>query len=69
MADVFLSYERSSQAVAELAARLLTASGLTVWWDGLISPGVDYEAAIDAELEAALAVVVFWTPAARASDW
>ena len=69
MADVFLSYERSAQPTVELVARLLSAGGLTVWWDGLINPGVDYEAAIDAELEASLAVVVFWTAAARNSDW
>jgi len=69
MADVFISYARSDKArVAPLVA-VIEAKGLTVWWDPGINPGQEFDQLIAAELKAAAAVVVIWTPRSVASRW
>ena len=69
MADVFVSYSRTDKArVAPLVAAL-EAQGLSVWWDPEITPGDEFDALIGAELEAARAVVVVWSPASVDSRW
>src|SRR5574340_1787068 len=69
MADVFVSYARSDKArVAPLVAALET-KGWSVWWDPEISPGQEFDNRIDAELVAAKAVLVVWTPTSVISRW
>lgn len=69
MADVFLSYKRSdADAVSEIA-RQLKSLGLTVWFDASLSAGSTFNEEIDREARAANAVVVCWSPDARASRW
>jgi adenylate cyclase len=69
MADVFISYARADKArVAPLVAAI-EAKGWTVWWDPEISPGREFDDAIDLELQAAKAVLVVWTPTSVASRW
>jgi len=69
MADVFVSYARSDKArVAPLVAAIV-AKGWTVWWDPEITPGQEFDDMIDAEIEAAKAVMVVWTPTSVASRW
>ena len=69
MADIFVSYSRTDKArVAPLIAAL-EAQGWSVWWDPEITPGEEFDAMIGAELEAARAVVVVWTPASVDSRW
>lgn len=69
MADVFVSYARSDKArVAPLVAAI-TARGWTVWWDPEITPGQEFDDMIDAEIAAAKAVMVVWTPTSVASRW
>jgi adenylate cyclase len=69
MADVFVSYARADKArVAPLVAAI-EAKGWSVWWDPDISPGQEFDDQIDAEIEAAKAVVVIWTPTSVASRW
>ena len=69
MADVFVSYARSDKArVAPLVAAIV-AKGWTVWWDPEITPGQEFDDQIDAEIEAAKAVMVVWTPTSVASRW
>ena len=69
MADIFVSYSRTDKArVAPLIAAL-EARGWSVWWDPEITPGDEFDAMIGAELEAARAVVVVWTPASVDSRW
>jgi adenylate cyclase len=69
MADVFVSYARSDKArVAPLVDAIL-AKGWTVWWDPEITPGQEFDDRIDAEIDAAKAVVVVWTPTSVASRW
>jgi adenylate cyclase len=67
MADVFVSYARADKArVAPLVAAI-EAKGWSVWWDPDISPGQEFDDQIEAEIEAASAVLVVWTPTSVAS--
>jgi adenylate cyclase len=69
MADVFVSYSRSDKArVAPLVAAI-QAKGWSVWWDPAIDAGQQFDDQIDAELQAAGAVLVVWTPTSVASRW
>jgi adenylate cyclase len=69
MADIFVSYSRTDKArVAPLVAAL-EAQGWSVWWDPEITPGDEFDALIGAELEAAHAVVVVWSPVSVDSRW
>ena len=69
MADVFISYARSDKArVAPLVAAI-EASGWTVWWDPVITPGQEFDRQIAAELKMAAAVLVVWTPNSVESRW
>src|SRR5579875_566569 len=69
MADVFVSYARADKArVAPLVAAI-EAKGWSVWWDPEISPGREFDDAIDTELVAAKAVLVVWTPVSVESRW
>ena len=69
MADVFISYSRSDkERVAPLVAAI-KAKGWSVWWDPAIDAGQQFDDQIDAELQAAAAVVVVWTPTSVASRW
>ncbi|HNP34263.1 MAG TPA: TIR domain-containing protein [Woeseiaceae bacterium] len=69
MADVFVSYARNDRArVAPLVAAIV-ARGWTVWWDPEITPGQEFDDQIDAEIDAAKAMMVVWTPTSVASRW
>jgi len=69
MADVFVSYARSDKArVAPLVAAI-EAKGWSVWWDPGIDPGQEFDRQIAAELTAAAAVLVVWTPSSVESRW
>ncbi|HQR49158.1 MAG TPA: TIR domain-containing protein [Steroidobacteraceae bacterium] len=69
MADVFISYARSDKArVAPLVAAIVSR-GWTVWWDPEITPGQEFDDMIDAEIAAAKAVMVVWTPTSVTSRW
>lgn len=69
MADVFVSYARGDKArVAPLVAAI-AAKGWSVWWDPEITPGQEFDDQIEAEIDAAGAVLVVWTPDSVASRW
>jgi len=69
MADIFVSYARSDKArVAPLVAAI-KAKGWSVWWDPSIAAGQQFDDQIEAELLAASAVLVVWTPASVLSRW
>jgi adenylate cyclase len=69
MADVFVSYSRSDKArVAPLVAAI-KARGWSVWWDPSIAAGQQFDDQIEAELQAAAAVLVVWTPTSVTSRW
>ena len=69
MADVFVSYARADKArVAPLVAAI-EAKGWSVWWDPEITPGQEFDDQIEAEIDAARAVLVIWTPVSVVSRW
>src|ERR1700739_1217649 len=69
MADVFVSYARSDKArVAPLVAAI-EAPGWSVWWDPEIDPAQEFDRLIAAQLKAAAAVLVVWTPDSVTSRW
>src|SRR5215467_1648131 len=69
MADIFVSYARSDKTrVAPLVAAI-KAKGWSVWWDPSIAAGQQFDDQIEAELLAASAVLVVWTPASVVSRW
>jgi adenylate cyclase len=69
MADVFVSYARSDkERVAPLVAAI-EAQGWSVWWGPEIDAGQQFDDQIEAELQAAKAVLVVWTTASVASRW
>jgi adenylate cyclase len=69
MADVFISYARVDKARVAPLVKAIEAKGWSVWWDPDISPGREFDDEIDAELQAAKAVLAVWTPVSVASRW
>jgi adenylate cyclase len=69
MADVFVSYARSDKSRVAPLVGAIVARGWTVWWDPEITPGQEFDDMIEAELDAAKAVMVVWTPTSVASRW
>jgi adenylate cyclase len=69
MADVFVSYSRSDKARVAPLVTAIQAKGWSVWWDPAIDAGQQFDDQIDAELQAASAVLVVWTPTSVASRW
>jgi len=69
MADVFMSYARSDKNRVAPLVSAIEARGWSVWWDPAIAPGQEFDERIAAELAAAGAVVVVWTPSSVQSRW
>ena len=67
MADIFVSYARSDRALVTPIVRALEAQCWSVWWDHAIVAGQEFDDRIEAELNAAKAVIVVWTPASTGS--
>ncbi|MDP9198809.1 MAG: TIR domain-containing protein [Pseudomonadota bacterium] len=69
MADVFVSYSRNDKALVAPLVAAIEAQGWSVWWDAEIAPGQEFDLRIAAELKAAAAVLVVWTPSSVESRW
>ncbi len=69
MAQVFISYARKDQDVAESLAIALEQLGLSVWWDRELRGGEQFPSAIERQLAAARCVLVIWSKEAQSSDW
>ena len=69
MADVFVSYARADKTCVAPLVAAIEAKGWSVWWDPEISPGAEFDDEIEAEIDAAKAVLVVWTPTSVASRW
>lgn len=69
MTDIFISYSKKDQVLVEALAARLQADGYVVWWDTSLLSGDDFRTTIDAQLEAARAVIVVWTPNSITSKW
>jgi TolB-like protein/Tfp pilus assembly protein PilF len=68
-ARVFISYARADRPRVALLAQALQAAGHEVWWDAMIEGGAAFARRIEAQLDAADAVVVAWSSLSVASDW
>ena len=69
MADVFVSYARNDEAMAERVAVALSADGYEVWRDDQLPAHRTYADVIEERLKAAKAVVVLWSAEAAKSQW
>lgn len=69
MADVFISYARSTEESARKLADALKSAGYSIWFDDEIPGHRAYADVITEQLEAAKAVVVLWSKEASASQW
>lgn len=69
MNDIFLSYDRTDQSIAQKLADALKQSGWSVFWDYDIRTGVDFEKQIESELKSTGCVVVLWSRSSVKSKW
>ena len=66
---IFLSYAHDDRVKARRLAAALERCGYTVWWDGLIEGGAQFDRSIREALDAADAVVVLWSQRSVELDW
>ena len=59
--DVFLSYRRTDQALAQKLVESLQAQGVKVWWDQMIEGGEDWREAIVENLTSARSLVILFS--------
>src|ERR1700749_4561107 len=69
MADVFVSYARSDEAVAARVADALRSEGFQAWRDDELPAHRTYADVIEERLKSASAVVVLWSAEAAKSQW
>jgi adenylate cyclase len=69
MADVFVSYARADEPVAERVAVALRADGYRVWRDDELPAHRTYAEVIEERLKSAQAVIVLWSAEAAKSQW
>ncbi|MEX0351191.1 MAG: toll/interleukin-1 receptor domain-containing protein [Paracoccaceae bacterium] len=67
--DVFISYKREEQPLAEQIANALKASGYSQTSDLNLKTSEHFGDAIDRMIRAAKLVLVLWTPESAKSDW
>jgi adenylate cyclase len=69
MADIFISYGRSTEAQAQQVADALRTAGYDVWRDDELPAHRAYGDVIEERLRSAKAVVVLWSGEAARSQW
>ncbi|HEU4809972.1 MAG TPA: TIR domain-containing protein [Sphingomicrobium sp.] len=69
MADIFISYARSTEVEAKRLEEVLRASGQSVWRDDELPAHKTYADVIEERLKSAKAVVVLWSADAARSQW
>src|SRR5829696_1730333 len=69
MAEIFVSYARSSERQAQQIAEALRAAGYSVWRDDELPAHLAYSEVIEERLRSAKAVVVVWSADAARSQW
>jgi adenylate cyclase len=69
MADIFVSYGRSTEPDAQQVANALRAAGYSVWRDDELPAHRSYSEVIEERLRAAKAVIVLWSAEAARSQW
>jgi hypothetical protein len=69
LSDIFISYKHAQRQEARQLVSALMGRGWMVWWDWNIPTGKDWQAELDAQLEAAGCVVVLWSAESVQSEW
>ena len=69
MADIFVSYGRSTEPDAQRVADALRDAGYSVWRDDELPAHRSYGDVIEERLRSAKAVVVLWSAEAARSQW
>lgn len=69
MADVFVSYARSTEACARALADIIEGDGYSVWYDARLPAHRPYADVIQEQLDAAKAVLIIWSKEAVGSHW
>src|SRR6476661_14206 len=69
MSDVFVSYARPDEPLADRVAEMLRAEGFRVWRDDELPAHRTYADVIEERLKSAKAVVVLWSAEAAKSQW
>jgi hypothetical protein len=69
MPDIFLSYSRVDQAIAQRFAEAFQQEGFSVWWDVVLKAGEAYDEVTEKALNDAKAVVVLWSKNSVGSRW
>jgi len=69
VSDIFISYARATADIAAQIGEALRAVGYTVWRDDELPAHRAYSDVIQAELDAAKAVLVIWSADAAQSEW
>ena len=69
MSDIFISYARSTAAMAQAIGEALRTQGYGVWRDDEIPAHRPYADVIQERLAAAKAVLVIWSSEAASSEW
>lgn len=65
---VFLSYAHTDQPAASRLKSALEEEGLSIWWDQMIDPGMDWDAELRRRVTSAHSVLVLWSEASAASE-
>ena len=69
MSDVFVSYARPDEPLAQQVAKMLREAGYRVWRDDELPAHRAYAEVIEERLKSANAVVVLWSTEAAKSHW
>ena len=65
---IFLSYAHADTHKALLIRSALEEEGLSIWWDQMIDPGMDWDAELRRRVTSAHSVLVLWSEASAASE-
>lgn len=69
MSEVFISYSRQDQPLAEAIAAQLAALGVAVWWDRELLGGEDYRKKTAGIIARAAVAIVIWSRRSVESEW
>jgi TolB-like protein len=69
VSDVFLSYNREDQTIAQRFAQGFEREGLSVWWMPTLRSGETYDSATEKALRQAASVAVLWSRRSVESQW
>jgi hypothetical protein len=69
MSQVFLSYAREDQAMAERMVQALAREGLDAWWDHEIPPGRSWDEVIGGRIAGASVIVALWSTRSITSNF